>query len=71
MSVDLSPIDADLLKTLTDVHGIPDGAYNIRKDGELVVRNSSSILKYQLNQITLALILKSKKTPRVSAFIFP
>ena len=34
MAVDLSPIDADLLKTLTNVHGIPEGAYNIRKDGE-------------------------------------
>lgn len=42
MSVDLSPLDADLLKTLTDHHGIPDGAYNIRKDGELLVRNSSA-----------------------------
>lgn len=42
MTVDLSPLDADLLKTLTDVHGIPDGAYNIRKDGELLVRNSSA-----------------------------
>lgn len=42
MSVDLSPIDADLLKTLTDVHGIPEGAYNIRKDGQLLTRHSSA-----------------------------
>lgn len=42
MAVDLSPIDADLLQTLTDVHGIPAGAYNIRKDGELLTRSSSA-----------------------------
>ena len=42
MAVDLSPIDADLLKTLTDVHGIPAGAYNIRKDGELLSRSNSA-----------------------------
>lgn len=42
MAVDLSPIDADLLKTLTNVHGIPEGAYNIRKDGELLTRHSSA-----------------------------
>lgn len=42
MAVDLSPIDADLLKTLTSVHGIPEGAYNIRKDGELLTRHSSA-----------------------------
>ena len=42
MAVDLSPIDADLLKTLTNVHGIPEGAYNIRKDGELLTRHNSA-----------------------------
>lgn len=42
MAVDLSPIDASLLETLTDLHGIPAGAYNIRKDGKLLTRNSSA-----------------------------
>lgn len=40
--VDLSPLDEDLLGLLTDVHGVPAGAYNIRKDGELLTRHSSA-----------------------------
>lgn len=42
MAVDLSPIDENLLATLTDSHGIPEGAYNIRKDGKLLTRHSSA-----------------------------
>ena len=41
MAVDLSPIDEELLAALTDTHGIPQDAYNIRKDGQLVSRASS------------------------------
>ncbi|MDD6785481.1 MAG: ABC transporter permease, partial [Eggerthellales bacterium] len=42
MAVDLSPIDEELLAALTDIHGIPQDAYNIRKDGQLVSRSSSA-----------------------------
>ena len=61
MSVDLSPIDADLLKTLTNVHGIPDGAYNIRKDGELVVRNSSANIEIATKQDHPGIDIKIKE----------
>lgn len=42
MSVDLSPIDQSLLNEIANIHGMPKGAYNIRKDGQLLERNSSA-----------------------------
>ncbi len=42
MSVDLSPIDEKLLKEIANIHGMPKGAFNIRKDGQLVERHSSA-----------------------------
>ena len=42
MAVDLSPIDAGLLAEIANIHGMPKGAFNIRKDGELVERHSSA-----------------------------
>ncbi len=44
MSVDLSPIDESLLELLTSMHGMPSGAFNIRKDGQLVSRNSNAFI---------------------------
>lgn len=40
--MELNKIDKDLLKTIADLHDIPEGAYNIRKDGKLVSRNTSA-----------------------------
>ena len=42
MAVDLSPIDEGLLAEIANIHGMPKGAFNIRKDGELVERHSSA-----------------------------
>lgn len=44
MAVDLSPIDENLLAEITSLHGMPKGAFNIRKDGELVERHSSAFI---------------------------
>lgn len=44
MAVDLSPIDEGMLKELMGLHGMPAGAFNIRKDGELVRRSSSAFI---------------------------
>ena len=71
MSVDLSPIDADLLKTLTDVHGIPDGAYNIRKDGELVVRNSSSNIEISTKSDHPGIDIKIKENTKGERVYIP
>lgn len=37
----LTKIDKELLEQISNLHGIPEGAYNIRKNGELLARNSS------------------------------
>ena len=42
MAVDLSPIDESLLAEIANIHGMPKGAFNIRKDGQLVERHSSA-----------------------------
>ena len=39
---ELNKIDKDLLATIADLHEIPEGAYNIRKDGKLVSRNTNA-----------------------------
>lgn len=71
MSVDLSPIDEDLLQTLTDIHGIPDGAYNIRKDGELVVRNSSSNIEIATKTDNPGIDIKIKANTRGERVYIP
>ena len=38
----MEKIDADLLQTIADIHKIPEGAYNIRKNGESYGRRSSA-----------------------------
>lgn len=45
MAVDLSPIDENLLAEIAGMHGMPNGAFNIRKDGELVQRSSSAFVE--------------------------
>lgn len=42
MAVDLSPIDESLLASIANIHGMPKGAFNIRKDGQLVERHSTA-----------------------------
>ncbi|MBR5259658.1 MAG: SufD family Fe-S cluster assembly protein [Eggerthellaceae bacterium] len=44
MAVDLSPIDESLLAEIAGLHGMPKGAFNIRKDGELLRRSSSAFI---------------------------
>lgn len=47
MAVDLSPIDEGLLATIANIHGMPKGAFNIRRDGELVERHSSAYIEIE------------------------
>ena len=35
----LTTVEKDLLAEIAGLHEIPEGAYNIRKDGKLVSRN--------------------------------
>ncbi len=45
MAVDLSPIDETLLAEIAGMHGMPNGAFNIRRDGELVERHNSAFIE--------------------------
>ena len=38
----LTSIDKELLAQVADLHNIPEGSYNIRKDGKMFARNSTS-----------------------------
>ena len=38
----LSKIDEQLLSEIAGLHSIPQGSFNIRKDGKLYARNSTS-----------------------------
>lgn len=49
MSVDLSPIDKDLLENIAGLHGMPNGAFNVRKNGQLVERHSSANVEISTN----------------------
>lgn len=42
MASKLNAVDDSLLATIAELHGMPTGAYNIRKDGQLVERHSSA-----------------------------
>ncbi len=42
MTETITPIDKELLAEIANIHGMPKGAFNIRKDGQLVERNSSA-----------------------------
>ena len=48
MAVDLSPIDESLLASIANIHGMPKGAFNIRKDGQLVSRSSSAYIDIEI-----------------------
>ncbi len=45
MTVDLSPIDETLLAEIAGLHGMPKGAFNIRRDGQLVERHNSAFIE--------------------------
>ena len=47
MAVDLSPIDESLLATIANIHGMPKGAFNIRRDGQLVERHNSAYIEIE------------------------
>ena len=47
MAVDLSPIDEGLLATIANLHGMPKGAFNIRRDGQLVERHNSAYIEIE------------------------
>ncbi len=45
MAVDLSPIDESLLASIANIHGMPKGAFNIRRDGQLLERHNTAFVE--------------------------
>ncbi|SHG87284.1 Uncharacterized protein family (UPF0051) [Thermosyntropha lipolytica DSM 11003] len=43
--MELNKLDVEILKEVAGIEGVPSGAVNIRKDGEAIIRSSSSGIK--------------------------
>ena len=57
--MELTNNDKELLATIADLHSVPLGAYNIRKDGKLVSRSVSANIN----------IVTKKDKPGIDVFI--
>lgn len=53
----MDKIDKDLLAQISDLHKIPEGAYNIRKNGQALSRNSTSEIEINPKKTRVELIL--------------
>ena len=60
MAVDLSPIDESLLATIANIHGMPKGAFNIRRDGQLVERHNSAFIEIETKTALPGIDIKVK-----------
>lgn len=69
MSVDLSPIDKELLENIAGLHGMPNGAFNVRKNGELVERHSSANVEISTNDDGGLDVKIKDKAPRETIFV--
>lgn len=54
----LDKIDKELLKQVADLHAIPKGAYNIRKNGKLEGRVSTSNIQIETNKAGDGIVIK-------------
>jgi Fe-S cluster assembly scaffold protein SufB len=56
----LDALDKKLLRTVADLEGIPKGAYNIRKNGELLARDVSANINIETNADGTGIIVTIK-----------
>jgi len=54
----LDAIDKELLKAVADLEGIPKGAYNIRKNGELLGREVSANITIEANEAGNGIVVR-------------
>ena len=71
MAVDLSPIDESLLATIANIHGMPKGAFNIRRDGELVERHNSSYIEIETKKDNPGIDIKVKPGTKGETVFIP
>ncbi len=56
----LNAIDKDLLKSVAELEGLPKGAYNIRKNGELLGRETTANINIETNPEGNGIIIEIK-----------
>lgn len=71
MAVDLSPIDEGLLAAIANIHGMPKGAFNIRKDGQLVSRSSSAYIDIETKTDNPGIDIKIKPGTKGESVFIP
>ena len=71
MAVDLSPIDESLLATIANIHGMPKGAFNIRRDGQLVERHNSAFIEIETKTALPGIDIKVKPGTKGETVFIP
>ncbi len=71
MAVDLSPIDESLLATIANIHGMPKGAFNIRRDGQLVERHNSAYVEISTKTDNPGIDIKVKPGTKGESVFIP
>ena len=66
----MDQIQERLLAEVADLHGVPEGAYNIRANGKMAGRSTQPTLILQLKQINRELILRSSREQSMKVSIF-
>lgn len=56
----LSAIDSHILKSVADLEGLPKGAYNIRKNGQLLGRETTANINIESNEDGSGIVIKIK-----------
>ena len=67
----LNDIQKSILKTVSDMTGIPDGAVNIRLDGQKAFRQNSEHIQMSPRPTRTASTSKSRPLPRAKTCISP
>ena len=71
MTEAITPIDESLLAQIADIHGMPKGAFNIRKDGQLVERHSSAFIEISTKTDVPGIDIKIAPGPKGETVYIP
>jgi len=67
----MEKIDRDLLKAVADLHDVPAGAYNIRKNSGSAGRKSTENIQKSLKRTSRVLISVSLPERKTNRYTFP
>lgn len=67
----MDEIQKSLLEKIADIHEVPEGAYNIRSNGQLEGRNTTANIDIVTKRTNRALILLSNRVQKMKVCIFP